>query len=73
MKKQAFRTLLTADDDPEDCLFANEALVEGGAAAAFTCIGDGIELMEYPFELSRSGEMGDALYILQLSLAPDMP
>lgn len=56
MQKQAFRTVLMADDDPEDCLLANEALVETGAVAAFTCVGDGVELMEYLYEHSSSSE-----------------
>ena len=36
-----------ADDDTEDCLLATEAFAETGARAAFSCVEDGEELMDY--------------------------
>jgi len=43
-----------ADDDVEDCILATEAIVESGAKAAFSCVLDGVELMDYLSEHSRS-------------------
>jgi CheY-like chemotaxis protein len=43
-----------ADDDPEDCMLASHAFAESGAKAAFSCVGDGVELMDYLAEHSRS-------------------
>ena len=39
------KTVLMADDDPEDCLLAREAFAEIGAEAEFVCVGNGIELL----------------------------
>lgn len=46
--------VLMADDDAEDCMLATEAFGESGADAAFSCVGDGVELMGYLSERSRS-------------------
>ncbi len=35
-----------ADDDEEDCVLAAEAFAESGAKADFSCVLDGIELMQ---------------------------
>jgi len=43
-----------ADDDAEDCMLATEAFAESGAKAAFSCVLDGIELIDYLSEHSRS-------------------
>jgi len=48
------KTVLMADDDPEDCLLAAEAFAETGAEAAFFCVFDSIELMDHLSEHSRS-------------------
>jgi two-component system, chemotaxis family, response regulator Rcp1 len=48
------KTVLMADDDPEDCWPATKAFAEGGATAAFSCVLDGIELMNHLKETSRS-------------------
>ena len=40
-------SVLMADDDDEDCFLANEAFSESGAKATFSCVGDGMELMDY--------------------------
>lgn len=39
--------VLMADDDADDCFLATEAFSESGADAAFSCVKDGIELMDY--------------------------
>jgi CheY-like chemotaxis protein len=41
------QVVLMVDDDAEDCMLATEAFEESGAEAAFTCVGDGMELMDY--------------------------
>jgi len=48
------KIVLMADDDEDDCLLAKHAFVESGAKAAFSCVLDGIELMEYLSEHSHS-------------------
>ncbi len=48
------KTVLMADDDAEDCWLATEAFAESGAKAAFSCVLDGIELVKYLTEHSRS-------------------
>lgn len=53
-----------ADDDPEDCMLANEALVESGAAAVFTCVGDGIELLEYCSNIPAQTRRSQILFCL---------
>ena len=47
------KTVLMADDDAEDCWLATESFAESGATAAFSCVLDGIELMNYLTEHSR--------------------
>jgi CheY-like chemotaxis protein len=48
------KTVLMADDDEEDCMLASHALAESGAKAAFSCVEDGMKLMDYLTEHSRS-------------------
>ncbi len=48
------KTVLMADDDAEDCWLATEAFAKSGAKAAFSCVLDGVELMDYLSEHSRS-------------------
>jgi len=48
------KTVLMADDDAEDCWLASQAFAESGANAAFSCVLDGIELLDYLTEHSRS-------------------
>ena len=40
-------TIIMADDDEEDCFLATEAFRESGGRAVFSCVKDGIELMDY--------------------------
>jgi CheY-like chemotaxis protein len=48
------RVVLMADDDPEDCMVATEAFRESGAKASFSCVIDGVELIDYLSKHSRS-------------------
>ena len=48
------KTVLMADDDTEDCMLATEAFTQSGSKAAFSCVLDGIELMDHLKEHSRS-------------------
>ena len=58
-----------ADDDEEDCFLAKEAFEASGARAIFSCVGDGIELMDYLLKRSQSslGELPD-LVLLDLNM-----
>ena len=47
MPDSNYNTVLMADDDLEDCMMATEAFAESGAKAAFSCVLDGIELMDH--------------------------
>jgi CheY-like chemotaxis protein len=63
------KIVLMADDDTEDCWLATEAFLESGAKAAFCCVLDGIELMEYLSEPSRSEAKGlPSLILLDLNM-----
>jgi len=48
------KTVLMADDDEEDCMLACDAFAESGAKVAFSSVADGIELIDYLSERSRS-------------------
>jgi CheY-like chemotaxis protein len=58
-----------ADDDAEDCMLATEAFAECGAKVAFSCVVDGVELMDYLTEHSHSnpGEL-PKLILLDLNM-----
>ncbi|MGA2401958.1 MAG: response regulator [Syntrophobacteraceae bacterium] len=43
-----------ADDDAEDCMLASHALAESEAEVAFSCVENGIELMDHLSGHSRS-------------------
>jgi CheY-like chemotaxis protein len=63
------RSVLMADDDEEDCFLANEAFLVGGAKATFSCVEDGIELMDYLSERSSSKATGlPDLILLDLNM-----
>ncbi len=47
MPDSNYKTVLMAGDDPEDCMPASHAFAESGANAAFSCVADGIALMDY--------------------------
>jgi CheY-like chemotaxis protein len=58
-----------ADDDEEDCFLAKEAFEACGANAAFAFVEDGMELMDYLLERSRSEPNGlPALILLDLNM-----
>jgi len=48
------RTVLMADDDPEDCWLATEAFAESGVNAHFSCVLDGVELMDHLSDRART-------------------
>jgi CheY-like chemotaxis protein len=66
---RAHKAVLMADDDAEDCMLATEAFRESGSEAAFSCVADGIELMDYLAERSQSaaGALPD-LILLDLNM-----
>jgi CheY-like chemotaxis protein len=55
VKTEVQWTVLMADDDEEDCFLAIEAFEASGAEATFSCVKDGIELIEYLTGRSGSG------------------
>lgn len=58
-----------ADDDTEDCFLATEAFLESGVDAAFSCVEDGVELMDYLAERSHSEAEGlPSLILLDLNM-----
>lgn len=59
--------VLMADDDEEDCMLATEAFEESGATAAFSCVKDGLELLDHLSERSRS-EAGELPRLILLDL-----
>ena len=62
-------TVLMADDDLDDCMLAEEAFAESGTKAAFSCVLDGVELMDYLAERSRVSPADlPRLILLDLSL-----
>jgi CheY-like chemotaxis protein len=62
--------VLMADDDSEDCMLATEAFRKSGAKAAFSCVLDGVELMDYLSEnLDGRGTRGlPKLILLDLNM-----
>jgi CheY-like chemotaxis protein len=50
MEREIITLVLMADDDEDDCFLAREALGESGAEAAFACVRDGLELLDYLFK-----------------------
>src|SRR4029078_8944329 len=49
-------TILMADDDPDDCMLARDALDESRLANELPIVGDGEELLQY---LRREGKYAD--------------
>ncbi|MGA2402134.1 MAG: hypothetical protein ABSG91_10550 [Syntrophobacteraceae bacterium] len=56
-----------ADDDPEDCWLATEAFAESGAKAGFSCVLDGVELMNLLASRSNATEL-PSLILLYLNM-----
>jgi len=54
MRNGAPKAVIMADDDEEDCLLATEAFAYSGSDAGFSCVEDGIKLMEYLEDRSRA-------------------
>ena len=67
-------TVLMVDDDPQDCMPASDAFAESGANLSFACVKDGVGLLDYLLECSRSGEKKlPALILLDLSMPCNSP
>ncbi|MHC1725344.1 MAG: response regulator [Syntrophobacteraceae bacterium] len=63
------KALLMADDDAEDCMLATEAFELSGVNAAFSCVEDGVELIEHLSKSSHSGTGGlPDLILLDLNM-----
>jgi CheY-like chemotaxis protein len=58
------RTVIMADDDQDDCFLAEEAFTESGVLVDFSCLEDGVALMEYLCEHSHSEADGLPTMIL---------
>lgn len=65
-------TILMADDDPDDCLLAREALAESRLANHLHFVSDGEELMDYMYQRGKYAEPGSAprpgLILLDLNM-----
>jgi CheY-like chemotaxis protein len=62
------QTVLMADDDVEDCWLASEAFAETGARATFSCVENGIELMDYLAERLAGPRVGELPNLILLDL-----
>jgi CheY-like chemotaxis protein len=63
------RKVLMADDDEEDCFLAKEAFSESGAKGIFSCVEDGVKLMDYLSGRSCSEQDGlPDLILLDLNM-----
>ncbi len=63
------KTILMADDDADDCFMASEAFAETGSKAAFSCVSDGVELLNSLAENARSKGPGlPDLILLDLNM-----
>jgi CheY-like chemotaxis protein len=65
-----YNTVLMADDDAEDCMVASEAFAVSGARAEFSCVLDGMALMNHLTEhLAGRGVQGlPSLILLDLNM-----
>jgi CheY-like chemotaxis protein len=65
-------TILMADDDPDDCLLAQEALAESRLTNELHCVKDGEELMDYLYQRGKYRQPGSAprpgLILLDLNM-----
>ena len=53
MEMEVKYSVLMADDDEDDCTLAREAFAESGVKATFSCVEDGVELLDYLLKNSR--------------------
>lgn len=65
-------TILMADDDPDDCMLAREALAESRLANDLHFVSDGEELMDYLYQRGKYSVPGSAprpgLILLDLNM-----
>ncbi len=57
MKRRTVVTILMADDDEDDCLLAQEALVESRLANNLYIVPDGEQLMDYLYHRGKYGDI----------------
>jgi len=64
------KTVLMVDDDAEDCMLATEAFRESGVKAAFSCVGNVVELTNYLSEYlaARGARRLPDLILLDLNM-----
>lgn len=63
------KTVVMADDDADDCILAKEAFTESGVRASFSCVEDGMELLDYLTRHCAPGEKDlPALILLDLNM-----
>lgn len=67
MSIESHKLVLMADDDAEDCMFAELALNQALPQAAFCSVGDGVELMACLEERAGKGNLPD-LILLDLNM-----
>jgi CheY-like chemotaxis protein len=61
--------VLMADDDEEDCSLARDAFKASGTTVIFSCVEDGIKLLDYLAECRHSGMPGlPDLILLDLNM-----
>lgn len=65
-------TILMADDDPDDCMLAKEALAETCLANELYFVSDGEELLDYLYHRGKYAQLGSAprpgLILLDLNM-----
>ena len=57
MKRRTVLTILMADDDEDDCLLAQEALVESRLANNLHIVSDGEQLMDYLYHRGKYSDI----------------
>ena len=53
------KTVLMADDDPDDCLLTQDAWEEGGAPSTLRFVRDGAELLDYLYHRGKFADTDD--------------
>jgi CheY-like chemotaxis protein len=47
MDTRSYQRVLMVDDDEDDCVMATEAFAENGVKASFSCVYDGVRLIDH--------------------------
>ena len=69
----AKKTVLVADDDPDDCLLIKDALIDSGLDWDTRFVGDGIELMAYLEDCEQQEKEGANCFPSLILLDLNMP